>query len=209
MRLLLILSVMLALSACQLALPGRGGAPDAPKAEQNPIVGGDIAVTTLDGPAAKPDAQKQAAVIGAPAKPGDVEATKAGAVAAGAEAATAKAADKAQKQAPEPGPEAGAKADPASASDESLAAEPAEPVAVKSAAQLACEKRKGRWSIAGAGSAAFCQTPTKDSGKVCRSSDDCTGYCLAKSNTCAPVTPMLGCHDILNEAGRMLTQCIN
>ncbi|MDO8883454.1 hypothetical protein [Pseudotabrizicola sp.] len=89
------------------------------------------------------------------------------------------------------------------------AAEPVAPVAIKTAAHLACEKRGGRWSVAGGGSAAFCQSPTKDGGKSCQKSTDCTGYCLEKSRTCAPVTPMLGCHDILNETGRMLTQCIN
>ncbi|MBN2631641.1 MAG: hypothetical protein JXR75_14010 [Rhodobacteraceae bacterium] len=88
-------------------------------------------------------------------------------------------------------------------------AAPAAPVAVKTAAQLACEKRRGVWSSTGAGKAAFCQTPTRDGGKSCRASSDCSGYCLAKSGTCAPVSPMLGCHDILDDAGRMLTQCIN
>lgn len=89
------------------------------------------------------------------------------------------------------------------------AAEPVAPVIIKTPAHLACEKRGGRWSVAGGGTAAFCQSPTRDSGKSCRRSTDCEGYCLNKSGTCAPVTPMLGCHDILNEAGRMLTQCLN
>lgn len=88
-------------------------------------------------------------------------------------------------------------------------AEPVEPVVIKTAAHLACEKRGGRWSVTGGGAAAFCQSPTRDAGKSCRKSTDCTGYCLEKSRSCAPVTPMLGCHEILNEAGRMLTQCIN
>lgn len=88
-------------------------------------------------------------------------------------------------------------------------AEPVAPAVFKTAAHLACERRGGRWSVAGGGTAAFCQTPTKDAGKSCRASTDCAGYCLVKSGTCAPVTPMLGCHDILNEQGRMLTQCIN
>ncbi|MDO9637853.1 MAG: hypothetical protein Q7J44_04860 [Pseudotabrizicola sp.] len=88
-------------------------------------------------------------------------------------------------------------------------AEPVGPVAVKSAAHLACEKRGGIWSAAGGGTAAFCQTPTRDAGKSCKAATDCTGYCLSQSGTCAPVTPMLGCHAILDEQGRMLTQCIN
>ena len=79
----------------------------------------------------------------------------------------------------------------------------------KSASQLACEKAKGVWTLAGSGSAAFCQKPTRDGGKQCRASTDCEGYCLARSRTCAPITPMFGCQDILNEDGRMLTQCID
>lgn len=82
-------------------------------------------------------------------------------------------------------------------------------VVVKSAQHLACEARGGRWSSAGSTAASFCQTVTRDAGKSCRAASDCTGYCLAKSRSCAPVTPMFGCHEILNDSGRMLTECIN
>lgn len=109
----------------------------------------------------------------------------------------------------QPAAEAVAASDTPAKADPPPAAEPVPPVAVKTAAHLACEKRGGRWSVAGGGTAAFCQTPTRDAGKSCSRSTDCAGYCLEKSRTCAPVTPMLGCHDILNETGRMLTQCIN
>ncbi|PJF11180.1 hypothetical protein [Pseudorhodobacter sp. MZDSW-24AT] len=119
--------------------------------------------------------------------------------------ASAPAAAPAAVPAPEASPETAA-SPPAEAP---AAAEPVAPVAVKTAAQLACERRGGRWSVAGGGAAAFCQSPTRDAGQSCRAATDCTGYCLAKSGTCAPVTPMLGCHDILNDQGRMLTQCIN
>ena len=106
----------------------------------------------------------------------------------------------------EPAPADLSAADPGTA--EPPQAAPA-PVVVKSAAQLACEKKKGVWTTAGSGSAFFCQSVTRDGGKSCRASTDCQGYCLARSLTCAPVTPMFGCQDILNEAGRMLTQCVN
>ena len=107
------------------------------------------------------------------------------------------------KPSPEPAPRTEVKADPAPV------AEPARPPALKSPAQLACERRKGLWSEAGANGASFCQTRTRDGGKSCTRSTQCEGYCLAKSNTCAPATPLLGCHDILNEDGKFLTQCIN
>lgn len=107
-------------------------------------------------------------------------------------------------------PDASTEAAPGTAADAALAEDaPADPVVIKTAAQLDCEARGRIWSVMAGGAAAFCQTPTRDSGKSCRASTDCSGYCLAQSGTCAPVTPMLGCHDILNEAGRMLTQCIN
>lgn len=80
---------------------------------------------------------------------------------------------------------------------------------LKTQAWIACEKRGGIWERAAAGAASFCQMPTRDGGKQCRRSTDCEGYCLARSGTCAPITPLLGCQDILNENGRMLTQCIN
>jgi cell wall-associated NlpC family hydrolase len=187
-----ILPAMLALSACQI-LPTGGRDGGEKSAAASPITGGEIAVTSLDGPDAGEKVQKPAAPPAVPPPPAT----------AGAEPA----ADAAAKP---PAPAAGAEsAKDTATADPALEAKPVEPTVVKTAAHLACEKRGGRWSIAGGGTAAFCQTPTKDAGKSCRKSTDCSGYCLEKSRTCAPVTPMLGCHDILNETGRMLTQCIN
>ncbi len=200
---LIFLLILLALSACQIALPGKTDKAGAPAA--SPITGGEITVTTLDAPAsvAKPGT---APVPGQkPADPAKAQAEKPAAPPVG----TAK-----------PGPDAsatGAAAPDAAEKDtsatdpaaENLAAEPAEPEVVKSVAQLACEKRGGRWSAAGSTDAAFCQSPTRDGGQSCKKASDCAGYCLAKSMTCAPVTPLFGCHDILTEEGRMLTQCIN
>ncbi len=85
-----------------------------------------------------------------------------------------------------------------------LAAPPAEPVEVKSPAHLACERKGGRGSTAGSSAAAFCQNPTRDGGKQCRKASDCEGYCLAKSNTCAPVIATFRgvMTSILTEEGR-------
>jgi hypothetical protein len=184
MRLHLFFFLLLAcigVSGCQTTPFAGGQAPDASAVAQSPITGGAIAVTSLDAPKAAPVPRS---AVAAPA----------------AEPAVAPKAETGPQSVP---PEA--KATPPAVE----VAEPVAPVILKTAAHLACEKRGGRWSVAGGGSAAFCQSPTKDAGKSCRKSTDCTGYCLEKSRTCAPVTPMLGCHDILNEAGRMLTQCIN
>ena len=177
MRLRLILPivmipVLLGLSGCQaLQGAGRGGA-DTETAQNSPITGGQISVTTLDA-TAPPDA------------------------------------DSSEPPPLSPVPATLPQSDAPAADSTPVTAEPVAPVEIKTASHLACEKRGGRWSVAGGGTAAFCQTPTNDAGKSCKASTDCAGYCLEKSVTCAPVTPMLGCHDILDEAGRMLTQCIN
>lgn len=184
---LLALVMPLALAGCQSVLPGR----DAPASAQqaNPITGDEIAVTSLDGPTAS----APAAPSPAPGAPSDTTPAQATRLAEGTP------------------PLAPAADDAADGAPDAVAADPAPevPEIAKSPAQRACEKRRGMWSVAGGGSAAFCQSPTRDAGKSCNASTDCTGYCLEKSRTCAPVTPMLGCHDILNEQGRMLTQCIN
>lgn len=116
------------------------------------------------------------------------------------------------KASPSPDPSEKAPAE-ANATEEAVAAEeataPEEEVVAKTPAQIACERRKGIWEKAASGAAFFCQMPTGDGGKQCRKSTDCEGYCLARSGTCAPISPMFGCQDILNEDGRMLTECIN
>jgi hypothetical protein len=186
LRLALTLSVALAgLAACQLALPGRIGKAPASQAAAltSPISGDAITTTPLDAPSpAGPATAKGAAT--SPDKAGASDPITQPAV------SEASGEDKA----------ASAKADPAP---------PPAPAAPKTPAQLACEKRKGVWSSDLSAKVSFCQSPTRDGGKMCQTSGDCEGYCLAKSFTCAPVTPLFGCQDILNENGRMLTQCIN
>ncbi|MFN4130262.1 MAG: hypothetical protein ACK4GC_10685 [Paracoccaceae bacterium] len=181
---LVMMPVLLGLAGCQ-ALPGARGGVEPATAQASPITGGEIAVTALDAPPSPAPAQGAAPLS-------DVAEAEPPAL------------SPALSPVPDTMPDATPQPDAAG-----VAAEPVAPVVVKTAAHLACEKRGGRWSVAGGGTAAFCQTPTKDAGKSCKASTDCTGYCLVKSGTCAPVTPMLGCHDILNEQGRMLTQCIN
>ncbi|MDP3960392.1 MAG: hypothetical protein Q8Q26_10105 [Pseudorhodobacter sp.] len=75
--------------------------------------------------------------------------------------------------------------------------------------QIACEKTGGSYARAGAGDARACIRPTRDGGKQCRKESDCEGTCLARSQTCAPITPMFGCNDILQDDGRRVTLCID
>ncbi|MDJ0631323.1 MAG: hypothetical protein QNJ44_23915 [Rhodobacter sp.] len=76
-------------------------------------------------------------------------------------------------------------------------------------AQQACESRGGRFASAGASGAKVCVTRTRDANKVCTASSQCEGVCLARSGTCAPVTPLLGCNDIITSGGGMATVCLD
>jgi hypothetical protein len=88
-------------------------------------------------------------------------------------------------------------------------ATPPVPVKVKTAGQIACEKHGGSFVVFGATGAMTCQMPTRDGGKQCRRESDCDGVCLARSNTCAPVKPLLGCQAILQNDGRRVDLCID
>lgn len=71
----------------------------------------------------------------------------------------------------------------------------------------ACEKRGGTWSKSGAEGAFLCFTPTRDANKHCTKESDCDGLCLARSQTCAPIKPFIGCHEILTDLGVRATLC--
>ncbi|KAF0172522.1 MAG: hypothetical protein FD162_2354 [Rhodobacteraceae bacterium] len=75
--------------------------------------------------------------------------------------------------------------------------------------ELACLKTGGTWSGAGYAGAKACVKLTRDGGKSCKREKDCEGYCLAKSKTCAPVTPMFGCNEIVQDNGMVVTLCID
>lgn len=101
-----------------------------------------------------------------------------------------------------PEPEAAPEAAPAPV------AAPEVPAEEKSAARLACEKRKGVWARAANGTHS-CVGYTRDGGKTCRKASDCESECLARSATCAPFKPLLGCNDILDDSGRRMTLCLD
>lgn len=189
-RLCLVLALAGLVQGCQVGLPGGGAGQDAGVTE-NAVAGDPIEVTALDDPAA-PAPAVAAAPLGGTAPASDTPAVESVA-------------------APDAVP-----ADPAAA--EPVPAEPAEvevppeaeavPEVQKSAARLECERRKGRWTLVGDGPFATCVFFTRDGGKQCDRESDCEEACLARSRTCSPIRPLLGCNDILQDNGVRVTQCI-
>jgi len=111
-----------------------------------------------------------------------------------------------------PGAAVAAPKPPASAAPAAAAVEPPvaeDPAPVVLPEELACLKKGGQWAAAGNVASKACVQRTKDGGKFCRKESDCDGYCLATSNTCAPVTPLFGCNDILQDNGVRVTLCID
>jgi len=170
---------VLALAACIAGGPG-GDKAGGP----NPITGSEIEVTTLDAPPA--------------AQPGQAE---------GPAAAEAKAAEKPATR-PKPRPE---KPESAAAAEEIAPPEAAAPVPekLKSAAQLACEKKRDLWVKAGDSGASACVKRMKDAGKRCTTGKQCQGECLARSGTCAPYQPLFGCNEVLQDNGVRTTLCLD
>ena len=97
-------------------------------------------------------------------------------------------------------PEAAASAEPVPA--------PPKPRDPNLAARADCVAKGGSFSRTKTG-AFVCVTRTRDFKKSCTASSQCEGSCLARSGTCSPVTPLIGCHEIVTERGRMATVCID
>ncbi len=72
-----------------------------------------------------------------------------------------------------------------------------------------CEENGGRWASGGESGRLVCYLVTKDANKTCSRAGDCEGLCLARSRSCAPLTPFFGCHEILGERGDIQTLCID
>lgn len=188
-RLLLALGLAVLVQGCQLSLPGGGG--KSADVTPNAVAGDAIEVTALDaGPA--PGAPAPSAASAAPAE-APQEATDA---------------PPAPAQTP---PQQVPTTAPVSSPEDLPLPEPAaeEPGVAKSEAQIACERRKGRWvPIGKAGELRTCIFNTKDSGKQCSRESQCEGACLARSGTCAPFRPLIGCHEVLQDNGMRATQCL-
>ena len=78
----------------------------------------------------------------------------------------------------------------------------------KSDQQRACEKKGGKWAKTGKGNFRICVYDTKDANKQCTRESDCDGVCLARSGTCSPFKPLIGCNEILQDNGARVTLCI-
>ena len=87
-------------------------------------------------------------------------------------------------------------------------AAPPPPEAVKSPSQIACEKTGGRFAKAGNSTTFVCARETCVGGKSCRRETDCEGLCLARSRSCSPITPVLGCQESLTQDGLRVTECV-
>lgn len=75
-------------------------------------------------------------------------------------------------------------------------------------AQMAqCEAQGGSFGSSGNG-AMVCFLQTGEGTKSCSSANDCSGACLARSRTCSPITPLIGCNEILTSEGIAVSQCI-
>lgn len=87
---------------------------------------------------------------------------------------------------------------------------PLPPVGAASVAQskAACERGGGQWA-GKPGKGMLCFRTPSDAGKACDRGNQCSAGCLAKSHTCAPITPLLGCQQLLDDYGQTVTQCVN
>lgn len=72
-----------------------------------------------------------------------------------------------------------------------------------------CEDKGGRFSKGGTSGALVCHTTPVDAGKSCARHSDCSTQCLARSRSCAPIAPLLGCNEVLTDEGAAVTLCID
>ena len=181
LRVALLLPSLLLMAACQIGLPNPL-APSRPDAAVSAITGGDIEVTALDAPPL-PTAPVLS-VDDASAKPLP---------------------DPVKAEGPLPDPVK----TPPKASQPVAAETPVEtPAAPKLDAQIACERKGGTWMAVAKSKLRTCVKTTGDSGKECTQKSQCESECLARSGTCAPFKPLLGCNEVLQNNGARVTLCI-
>jgi len=76
------------------------------------------------------------------------------------------------------------------------------------AARAACVAAGGTWGRDRRGAELCFRTPP-DANAPCATSADCAGVCLARSRTCAPVVPLLGCNEVITSTGLRTELCVN
>jgi hypothetical protein len=194
-RALFALFLAIALPACTLTGAGEGTATGAPTEA--------IEVTPLDG--AEPADAAEAPSPGA--SPSQNEQASLNQDAADADPTTeAASADRAETEGNSGGASAAEDAAPETA--DAAVAEPP-PAPALSPAAHACLKRGGKWVGTGSSGLMACVRTTRDAGKTCRRQADCQGYCLARSRSCAPYTPLFGCNEVLGPNGERSTICLD
>lgn len=186
--LLLTFGLLTALAGCQLQGPGLEGTEG--DVTPNAVAGGEIEVTALDA----------AAEGGAELAPG-------GEAIAKPQTAPPEPAAEPAPEAPDPAPQPDLGEAAPDAEAEAAAEPEPEPEPEKPEQQIACEKKKGQW-VSTAGQAFTCIFMTKDADKTCTRGTQCEGDCLARTGTCAPIRPLLGCNEILQDDGKRATLCI-
>lgn len=190
MRIGLIAAALL-VSACVLP---EAKSPANPTA--NPITGDAISTSALSSPAATAPVGKVIGEEKQPAAKASLATPMAQQVDASQDAIEAAAA-------PKPPVEAA----PAPETVETPAVDVPPPVP-QSPAEAKCLKTGGVWATAGKGEAKACVKATRDGGKSCSRQTQCEGLCLARSATCAPITPLFGCNDVFEADGRRVTLCL-
>jgi hypothetical protein len=185
-RLCLLLALASATLGCQVT-PKASGPEDV---TANAVAGDAIEVTALDAPATAATTP-----AGLPTTPAQGAAPPPPPVTAVAE--------------PAPVPAAGGTVTEAAAPEPEVVPEVVPEPPPKSELQIACERKRGRWVGTGIGGGLMiCQFTTRDGGKSCTRESQCESLCLARSGTCAPVKPLLGCQEILQNDGSRATQCL-
>ena len=107
----------------------------------------------------------------------------------------------------EPKPDADPTPEPGEPEPEEVAEPKPEAPDANAAARAKCVGGGGNFTKASGGF--ICVNRTRDANKSCTSSNQCQGACLARSGTCSPVVPLVGCHDIITDNGGMATLCID
>lgn len=72
-----------------------------------------------------------------------------------------------------------------------------------------CTARGGNFGSGSKGDVNICYVTPKDANQPCSQASDCEGQCLARSRTCAPVIPLLGCNEVLLNGGQVAELCLD
>jgi hypothetical protein len=77
------------------------------------------------------------------------------------------------------------------------------------AARKACLAKGGDYRQGGILQEWICFETNPDAGSRCDTSKDCRGFCMAGNRSCSTVTPMFGCHSIIEDDGEVVEICID